>query len=266
LRIEGQQVGADLVIGLDQYDLEKASQQIEWRKILNLENVGWTPEISSFAQRFTFLAYDWGVLSMVLRKSENRQPPQVLEDYLATEYKAKISLPDPRTSTPGLEFLLWLIQLKGEEGAFQFLKKLEPQILAYSPNWSTAYGLFSHGEAKVAFSYTTSPLYHLLEEKNSDIIAVEQKEPHPIQVEYFGIPSTCHSCDLAQKLAQFLLSAEGQKIIMERNYMLPVIPGVKEKTPFATIPQFQVLNSNVIPGSAERERILKRWVDLRESN
>lgn len=266
LKLEGQQVGADLVLGLDQYDLERASQQIEWRKINNLDNTTWTPEMAAFAQRFNFLPYDWGVLTMVLRKAENRQMPQTLDDYLSDDFKNKISLADPRTSTPGLEFLLWLIQLRGEEGAFQYLKKLEPQVLAYSPNWSAAYGLFSHGQAKMAFSYTTSPLYHLLEEKNSDVVAVEQKEPHPIQVEYFGIPATCHSCELGQRLAQFLLSFEGQKIIMERNYMLPVIPGVKDKTPFATIPQFQILNSNVIPGSAERERILKRWSDLRESN
>lgn len=264
LRLEGSQVGADLVLGLDQYDLDKAGQQFEWKK-MEIQAPSWVPEISSYAQRFNFMAYDWGVMSFVVRKSENSTMPKSLEDFLAVGFAGKISLPDPRTSSLGLEFLLWLIQVKGEEAAFNFLKKLEPQILAYSPNWSASYGLFSRGQAKATFSYTTSPVYHLVEEKNSDVVAVELKEQHPIQLEYFGMPVTCKNCELGQKLAEFILSAEGQKIIMERNYMLPVIPGLKAGTPFESIPQFTVLSTNVIPGLPERERILKRWSDLRKT-
>ena len=254
--------GADVVLGLDQFDLEQAQNGFEWRKV-KLPELNFEEEVKQAQTQPEFVPYDWGVLSFVFRKSELSQFPKNLNDMLNPEWKNKISMEDPRTSSPGLQFLLWLIQIKGEDGAFQYLKKFNTQVKAYSTSWSMAYGLFAKNQATSVFSYVTSPVYHKIEEKNADVVAVELQEGHPLQFEFMGIPASCKQCELAEKFVNLVLSPEGQKVIMEKNYMFPVVQGVKEGTVFADVPPSKTLPLGVIPNSVERERLLKKWSALR---
>ena len=48
-------------------------------------------------------------------------------------------------------------------------RKLKPRILTVSKSWDEAYGLFLKGEAPLVLSYTTSPAYHIIEEKKTAI-------------------------------------------------------------------------------------------------
>jgi thiamine transport system substrate-binding protein len=198
LKSEGRSGGADVVLGFDQFDLELASQGLEWRKI-NTNDLSFEPEIKGSLTRTHMVPYDWGLLSFVVRKSDFKEIPKGFDGLLLPELKNQIVLEDPRTSSPGLQFLLWLIQVKGEEKAFEYLAKLNLQIHSYAPSWSTAYGLFQKAQVKTTFSYVTSPVYHFIEDKSTDVIALSFDEGHPVQIEFAGIPATCKNCELAEK-------------------------------------------------------------------
>ena len=129
-----------------------------------------------------------------------------------------------------------------------------------------AYGLFRKKQAATAWSYVTSPVYHVVEEKDNDVVAVEFNEGHPLQFEFVGIPSICKQCDLAQKFVQFVFSPEGQKAIMEKNYMFPSVQGVKVGTSFAAVPNFKTGLLTNVPSISERERLLKRWSQIRRQD
>lgn len=256
--------GADVVLGFDQYDLEMAKAGFEW-KTLKTEGLNFLEQVKPALSQGEFAPYDWGILSFVFRKSQLQQFPKNLDDFLKPDWKGKIAMADPRTSSPGLQFFLWLVQLRGEEGAFNYLKKFNPQVKAYSTSWSMAYGMFTKNQADTVFSYTTSPVYHKVEEKNADIVAVELDEGHPMQFEFVGIPANCKQCDLADKFVALILSPEGQKVIMEKNYMFPVIQGVKDGTVFGEIPPYRTVPWGNIPNSTDRERLLKKWSALRRT-
>lgn len=256
-------LGADLVLGFDQYDLEMARAGFGWKKS-NVDRSRFVDEIQKVWPETDFVPYDWGVLSFVFRQSELTHLPRNFDELLAPEFVSGLSMQDPRTSSPGLQFFLWIVQVMGEDQAFQYLKKFNKQVKAYSTSWSMAYGLFSKSQAKGAFSYVTSPVYHKVEEKNLDVVAVSFDEGHPTQLEYMGIPATCTQCELAEKLKDLILSAEGQKIIMEKNYMFPVIKDVRAGTVFADVPPYRTLAVPVV-APAERERLLKKWSVLRRS-
>jgi thiamine transport system substrate-binding protein len=84
-----------------------------------------------------------------------------------------------------------------------------------------------------------------------------------MQIEFAGIPATCRNCELAAQFMNLLLSKDAQKIIMEKNYMFPVIKGVKEGTVFSTVPDYKISEPKVLPSLNDRERILKKWSALR---
>jgi thiamine transport system substrate-binding protein len=265
LKMEGASLGADLVVGLDQFDLQKALAEQKWRE-LNISGLDAYDEVKPALQNNYFVPFDWGVIAFIARKNELSKAPQSLDDLLNPELKRKIALEDPRTSSPGMQFLYWAVRAKGEEEGFKYVQKMMDQVHSFSPSWSTAYGLFTKKQAKTALSYVTSPVYHQVEEKNNDYVALEFKEGHPIQFEFMGIPDSCKNCELAEKFVNLMLSDAGQKLIMQKNYMFPVVKNIKEGTPFAEIPQFKTLNDFQTPSTQEVERLLKKWSDLRRGD
>lgn len=257
--------GVDFVMGLDQLDLDSAEKAIQWKKVVT-KNETFEPLFLPMIQKGFLIPYNYGFLTFNARPSLVQELPASLEDLLKPEFKGQIALQDPRTSSPGFQFISWLIQLYGEEGAFQYLSKLGPQVHSYSPSWSGAYGHYSKGQAKLVFSYSTSPIYHQLNEASSDFQALQLKEGLPLQVEFFGVPAACTHCELAQTFANLVLSVQGQKIIMEKNYMLPVIQGVLNGTPFEKAKTgFAAFENFQWSPVTDRERIIKRWSEWRRS-
>lgn len=262
LKIEGESLGADVVVGLDQFDLAKATAEQSWRK-LNFGQLDVYDSVRPALNNSFFVPYDWGALTFVVRKGELAQQPATLDDLLNPELAKKIALQDPRTSSPGIQFLYWVIRSKGEEEGFLFLQKLMSQVHSFSPTWSTAYGLFTNRQAKMVYSYVTSPLYHEIEERKKDYLALSFGEALPVQFEYVGIPEFCRHCDLAEQFVNLMLSPEGQKIVMEKNYMFPVLKGVMDNTAFAPLSGVKTQEQLEIPTSAEVDRLLRRWTEIR---
>jgi thiamine transport system substrate-binding protein len=261
LKAEGSK-GADLVLGFDQYDLEMANSSFAW-KAIDLKGLEFVPEVAGQAGKNNLVPYDWSAMAFVLRPSQNAVLPRSLDDLFSENWANSISLTDPRTSSSGLQFLFWVLSTKGEEAGFAYFKKLNAQVHSYGSSWSQSYGLFSKRQVRTTFSYVTSPAYHRVEEKDMDVVAAEFIEGHPLQFEFMGVPENCSQCELGIKFAQFLLSPESQKTIMQKNYMFPVVKGVKEGTVFAQIPKFKLVPDQVIPNIAERERLLKKWAQIR---
>jgi thiamine transport system substrate-binding protein len=75
-----------------------------------------------------FVPYDWGVLSFVARKSSGISMTLSLDDLMQTQFASKIALQDPRTSSVGLQFLMWVLKVKGEEEGFEYIKKMMKQV------------------------------------------------------------------------------------------------------------------------------------------
>ena len=246
----------DVVIGLDQFSLDLARKKAEWRSIERK-----TDERGFPWNEPEFVAYDWAPITFVYRKGEI-EPPKNLRDLLDPRFAGTIALEDPRTSGPGLQFLMWVLGEMGEEKGFEFLAQLKPNIHSVSPSWSTAYGAFKDKRAKLVLSYMTSPIYHLIEEKSDIYAAAVLEDGHQPQIEFAGVPVSCRNCTEADKFVRFVLEPETQKQIMTKNYMLPVESATTAGTPFADLPPFstrQRLSKDLL---ARRPELFEAWRKL----
>ncbi len=263
ISFEGDGSQADVVMGMDQFDVSRLGNKIKWREIDKPSYVIFSSELKQVSNEKTFIPYDWAPLSLV-RRNNSTEPVGNLKDLLKPEFKGKIALQDPRTSSPGLQFLVWVFENKNAEEALRYFKDLAPQIHSYSPSWSSAYGLFKSGQAEMVFSYVTSPVYHRVEEKDESFSSVETTEAMPAQVEFAGIPSTCKNCEAAEMFVNFLLSDEAQKIIMSKNYMFPVIDRIKEGTPFDAIKVYKTLPIKFYEQN-KIEKWINTWSEIRKN-
>jgi thiamine transport system substrate-binding protein len=244
----------DLVIGFDQETTALARASRAWRD----------HDVQQ-GDDSKFLAYDWAPIGFVYREGEIA-PPRGFEDLLHPRFVKTITLQDPRSSSPGYLFLHWLVSEMGEEQAFAFLAKLRPNIQTASGSWSQTYGIFSRGLAKLALSYASSPLYHLMSEKNDRYrFAKFEGVSHPIQIEYAAVPESCRSCGEALRFMDFLVSLEAQKAIMTGNWMFPVNPEAVQGTPFEApfkelVPATFTKPAQTSQGS--RDRLMKKWGEV----
>ncbi len=161
VRMEGKNSKADVVLGLDN-NLVQAAQKtglfapsdVDTSK-LQLPD-GW--------QDKTFVPFDYGYFAFVYDKNKLKNPPKSLKELVDSPEKWRVIYEDPRTSTPGLGLLLWMQKVYGDQ-APQAWQKLAQKTVTVTKGWSEAYGLFLKGEGDLVLSYTTSPAYHIIEEK-----------------------------------------------------------------------------------------------------
>lgn len=220
LKLEGKGTKADVVLGLDtNLTAEAKATGLFAKHGVDVKRAqvpgGWSDD--------TFLPYDYGHFAVVYNTEMMKDPPKSLDELVNGDAKEKIILEDPRASTPGLGFLLWMRQVYGDKAA-EAWKKLKPRILTTSASWDDAYALFTKGEAPMVFSYVTSPAYHMIEEKTDKYQAANFAEGHYLQVEVAGIVEGSAHKALAQKFMHFMLTPGFQDEIPTANWMLPAAP------------------------------------------
>jgi len=237
MRLTKPSVKIDVVIGVDQLSLGAARSVQEWRP-LNFSKSNWDAQIKPWLEP-DFIPFDWAPLTFIYRQNEI-EPPVKVADLTEPRFAGMIALQDPRTSSPGLQFLFALQNWFGHGQMNAFMKKFKTNIHSVSPSWSTAYGLFQRQQAKMAFSYLTSLVYHWTVEKNPSYQAVSFSEGHPVQVEYVGVPADCKHCELAESFVAHLLKTDSQKLIMEKNFMLPVVKDVRQGTVYEELPKLRL--------------------------
>lgn len=227
----------DIVIGLDQLMLEDARKGNAWQS-LDSQGVEWSDGVRGLADS-EFVPFDWSPLAFVY-KLDSKPIPKAFDEMLKPEFKKQFALQDPRASSPGLQFVNWVTELRGDK-AKDFFVAFKPNVNSVSPSWSFAYGLFKKGQARFVFSYLTSLAYHWGEEKDRSYQILNFPEGHPVQVEFAAVPASCKQCELGAEFVEHMLQPESQRIIMHKNFMLPALKGIEKDSIFAELQELKLL-------------------------
>ena len=260
--LEGKQTAADVIIGVDQNLLSKASLSSHFEKL----NEKWWKEIPGeldFDPTHTFLPFDYGYLAFVYDSQRTGEVPKTtLQDFSGKgAWKKRVVIEDPRTSSLGLSFLVSTMALYGSKWG-EFWKGFSGQLIAVVPSWSGAYGIFLKKEADFVLSYTTSPAYHIEKEGNHKIKALEFSEGHYRQVEGVGILKHSKHKEEAYVLLNLLLSREVQSSIPTTNWMYPVRSGPLPPSFNSLLKVKKTISMD--PGEIEKSRPLwlRQWTSL----
>ncbi|EOE6853708.1 thiamine ABC transporter substrate binding subunit [Cronobacter sakazakii] len=218
LRMEGKNSKADVVLGLDNNLLQAATATGLFAKSgvpageVNVPG-GWSND--------TFVPFDYGWFAFVYDKNKLKNPPKSLKELVESDQKWRVIYEDPRTSTPGLGLLLWMQKVYGDNAPDAW-QKLAAKTVTVTKGWSEAYGLFLKGEGDLVLSYTTSPAYHIIEEKKENYAAANFSEGHYLQVEVAARTAASKQPALAEKFLKFMVSPAFQNKIPAGNWMYPV--------------------------------------------
>lgn len=218
LKLEGPSTKADIALGLTS-DLIPEAKATGMFARSGVDTSGLT--VPTGFSDDVFVPYDYSYLAFVYDTETVTTPPKSLDDLVSGDPGQKIVIEDPRTSTPGLGFLLWMKAVYGDEAAAKW-QALQPRILTVTPGWSEAYGLFTKGEVPIVLSYTTSPAYHEIEEGTKRYNAAAFSEGQYLQIEVAGILKDSPHAELAAEFLAFLVGKDAQSVLPTTNWTLPV--------------------------------------------
>lgn len=251
---------ADVVVGLDNNLLARALGEsiLEPYESPELTNVD---EGLLFDDTFHLTPFDFGYFAICYDSEKINDLPRSLEDLTKEQYRDSLVLMDPRTSTPGLGFLLWTIAVYGDD-YLSYWDRLKPSILTITEGWSSGYGLFLNEEAPLVLSYSTSPAYHVEYEESTRYGALEFSEGNYRHIEGMGIINGTENRDLAEKFIDHMLAGSSQKTLALSNIMFPAVGDTELPASFdyafhAEIPL--LLDSNDIEESYDNW--VQQWVE-----
>lgn len=255
LRLEGKNAKADVVLGLDNNLMAEAKATgLLAQHQVNTDTVtlpgGWNDT--------TFIPYDFGYFAFVYNKEKVVNPPKSLKELVEQRDDLKVIYQDPRTSTPGQGLLLWMKSVYGDE-APQAWKQLAKKTVTVTKGWSEAYSMFLEGESDLVLSYTTSPAYHLIAEKDDRFAAANFSEGHYTQVEVAAkVKNTQHN-KLADEFLTFILTDKFQSAMPTGNWMYPVTDVVlPEGFDSLTVPS-KALSFDSQAISQQRKSWIREW-------
>lgn len=255
LKLEGAGTKADVVLGLDTNLVDEAKDT----GLFDASGVDTSAlKVPGDFKDDVFVPYDYGHFAVIYDTQTVKNPPKSMKELVEGDPSQKIVIEDPRTSTPGLGLLLWVKSIYGDKSADAWAK-LKGRILTVTPGWSEAYDLFTKGEAPMVLSYTTSPAYHMIEDKTERYQAAAFSEGHYIQIEVAGLVKASPNKDLARDFLKFMVSTGFQDIIPTSNWMMPAsatstpLPDAFGKL---VVPRKTFLMS---PDVVEKNR--KAWID-----
>lgn len=264
LKLEGASTKADIVLGLDNALINEAHASglfmAHGMDIAKLQETG-GPKVFTWTDDL-FLPFDWSQFALIYDETRLKNPPASLRELVEDDNGPTILLQDPRTSSVGYGFMMWMEHVYGDK-ADDAWKKLRPRIVTITKGWSEAYGLFLKNEADMVVSYVTSPAYHIGVEKKNQYRAAPFAEGHPIQVEVAALVKSSQKPELARRFLAFMMTDAFQGAIPEGNWMYPFhfsgeLPAAFRALP-GPWPGFMLNNDE---GEAVRRARLDRWLTI----
>jgi thiamine transport system substrate-binding protein len=262
---EAGEQGADVFIGIEAADLPTVWEH-ELFIPLTAEDV---PRLALIPQDLlvdpenSAIPYEHGYITFVYDSEAlpTAEVPRTFVELLDSRYRRMLILEDPRTSSPGLSFLLWTIRRFGDPGYLDYWRKLLPNVLTIAGGWSEAYDLFLAGEAPVVLSFSTDTAYSVIEGGSARYKVMLLDNQGYRNIYLMGVVRGTEQEELAKEFLNFILSPEVQEKIPTTEWMFPANPEALlpvEFYQYAVVPPQPVMFSPEEVGE-NLDRWLREW-------
>ncbi len=212
---------------------------------------------------YVTINYDKGYL-----QQHQLTPPTDLRDLTKPEWKGKLVVENPATSSPGLAFMLATIAKFGVDGTYTWLdywRELRANDVLVVEGWSDAYytqfsGSSGQGPRPLVVSYATSPAaeVYFSDGKLSEPPTANLLDSSFEQIEHVGILKGTKQRELAQQFIDFMLSKRFQEDMPLQMFVYPVLPAAALPTLFTTFAPIPTQVTTVPPVTIDQNR--ESWI------
>jgi len=195
-------------------------------------------------------------------KRKGATPPACWKDLLNPAFKGEVQIPNPNSSGTAYTMIATLVQMKGENEAFAYMKKLNDNVTQYTKSGSAPAKALGRGETGVGMTFQ----HDLLKETVAGfpVEVVSPCEGTGYEVGSMSIIKGAKNMANAKRFYEFALRADVQSLAAKANALQ--VPSNKTATVPPRAPRLEsikTINYDFAKyGSEEtRKRLLKRWDD-----
>lgn len=201
----------------------------------------------------------FGVNTVALAKAGAAMPTS-WADLLKPEYKGLIQAPTPQSAGTAKIMLYSLVEMMGEDAAFEYMARLNKNIQTYTSSGTGPSKGVNVGDCAIGIQF--SPAFFQMQANGQPIEIVFPKEGFGFEFPAASILSGAKNYEAAKIFMDWLVSKKGQDVLESTGtYFYPVIDDAKIDP---IMPAFSTLN--VVPidlayYSENYSRLVERWVN-----
>ncbi len=204
-------------------------------------------------------AIGFGYNTDVLAKKKLAEP-KCWADLIKPEYKGEIEISHPATSGTAYTVIAALVQIMGEDAAFDYLKKLHRNVSNYTRSGQAQAPNVAKGEVGIGVSFIFG--FDKWRHDKYPVKTVAPCEGTGYEVGGIAIVKGARNKEAAQRYYNFLMSAEGQAVGGRAGSLQA--PANMTFKPDARIPSMdgvKLINYDFAKygSAAERRRLIERW-------
>ncbi len=166
--------------------------------------------------------------------------PESWDDLLKPEFTRQIMVAHPSTSGTSYTALATVLQLRGEEAGWEYIKKYAGQIAQYTKSGAAPAKFVGQGEAAVAIVFSHD-IVHEIDDNKQPLVLTFPKEGTGWEIGGMGIIKGAKHLQAAKQWYDWALTPETQALGPKyKAYQAPTVKGVSLSHP-------ELLEVNLIP-------------------
>jgi iron(III) transport system substrate-binding protein len=206
------------------------------------------------------LGYSFNTAELAKRKLAE---PKCWADLAKPEFKDDVQVANPNSSGTSYTMLATLVQLMGEEKAFDFMKAMHKNVNQYTKSGAAPARAAATGESLIGITFQHDAVTQAV--GGAPVKIVSPCEGTGYEIGSMSIVKGAKNLDNAKKWYDWALTPEAQSIAGELKVSFQVPSNKSAKIPpqAPKLGDIKLINYDFVKygSSAERTRLLKKWDD-----
>lgn len=186
--------------------------------------------------------------------------PTKWEDLTDPQYKGEIIMADPSISGGQYAILSSLIQVMGEEAAWEYWEAVDKNVDFYAQSGGEPQQKVAAGEFAIGLTAIHGQTFGLME--TAPVVGVFPSENIPWIPAPIAIFENSEKKEAAKVLVDWYLSQQGQEILMEADARIMANSKVAPPVEMDTLNMSSLIDFDLEEMGRERENILARWKEV----
>ena len=186
--------------------------------------------------------------------------PTSWEDLTNPRYRGMIQMPTPQSSGTAYNVIASLVEAWGEDRAFDYLKRLNPNIQTYTSSGTAPSQAVAVGQAAIALQFT--PAFFQFADEGYPLQVIFPSEGVGFEAPAVSILKGARNEAAARRLVDWLVSTAGQNVLTrEKTYFYPVNPNAQLGAGMPSFDSLRTIPFDPVWAGTNKERLVQRWVD-----